>query len=65
MAKVAAKVFGGSLKEVEANTVRDAFNALGLSGNYTASINGEPADMDDHLSDESFVSFAASVKGGA
>ena len=36
MSKVFAKTTAGTVKEVEATTVQDAANALGLEGNYTA-----------------------------
>jgi len=65
MAKnITAQVLGGSPKVIEAETVRDAFDQLGLSGNYTAAINGETALMDSSLKDYQHVSFALSVKGG-
>lgn len=65
MAKnITAQVLGGSPKVIEAETVQDAFNALGLNGNYTATINGDAAEMSDGLDDYSFVSFAQAVKGG-
>ena len=65
MAKnITAQALGGQPKVIEANTVSDAFTALGLSGNYTASINGDSASMSDTLSDYSFVTFAQAVKGG-
>ncbi len=65
MAKnITAQVLGGSPKVIEAATVKEAFEALGLNGNYTATINGDAAEMDEELSDYSFVSFAQAVKGG-
>lgn len=65
MAKnITAQALGGQAKTMEASTVRDAFNQLGLSGNYTASINGNPASMDDDLNEYEFVTFAQAVKGG-
>jgi len=45
-------------------TVQNVFDNLGLEGNYTATVNGDPADMEDELDDFSFVSFSAAVKGG-
>ena len=45
-------------------TVGDAFRAAQLSGNYTASVNGQPAQMSDTLPEYAFVSFAENVKGG-
>lgn len=66
MAKnITAQALGGQAKVIEADTVSDAFNQLGLSGNYTASINGEPASMSDSLEEYNFVTFAQAVKGGA
>lgn len=61
---VTAQVLGGQPKVTEAADVQDAFNALELNGSYTATINGEPAEMSDVLDDFSFVSFAPAVKGG-
>ena len=65
MAKnITAKVVGGEAEVVEANTVQDAFNALGLDGSYTATVNGQAADFSQSLSDYQFVSFSEKVKGG-
>lgn len=64
MSSVVASVTGGSPKRVTASTVQDAKNALGLSGNYQATVNGESAELSDTLSDEDFVSFSLQVKGG-
>lgn len=64
MANVAAKVVGGQLKEYSANTVSDLKDEMGLTGNYSAQINGEPADQEDDLEDHDFVTFTQSVKGG-
>ena len=62
---VTGQVLGGQPKAgIEADTVQDVYDALGLDGNFTATINGEPADMDDELDEYSFVSFSAAVKGG-
>lgn len=62
---VTIQVLGG--QPVVANnirTVRDAFNKLELAGNYTVSVNGDPANMDDILDEYSFVTFSPAVKGG-
>ena len=62
---VTIQVLGG--QPVVANnirTVRDAFNRLELAGNYTVSVNGDPANMDDILDEYSFVTFSPAVKGG-
>jgi hypothetical protein len=66
MAKnVTGQVLGGQAKaNLEGETVRDIYTALGLSGSYTPSINGEPAEMDETIDDYVFVSFAPAVKGG-
>lgn len=63
---VTTQVLGGSAKVLQnVDTVQDVLDALELSGNsYTASINGEPAEMDSELNDYEFVTFAAAVKGG-
>lgn len=45
-------------------TVRKAYEKLGLSGDHTATVNNEPAEMDDELEDGAFVVFAKAVKGG-
>lgn len=65
---VTAQVIGGSPKIIEASTVAEAkqkLQALGvdLSGNYTATVNGEPADDSQSLGDYEFVAFARAVKG--
>jgi hypothetical protein len=65
MASVIALVTGGEPKRVEASTVQAAKNALGLSGNYTATVDGSPAQLTDSLDEESFVSFSLQVKGGS
>lgn len=63
--KITGQVLGGVEKVMEsAETVKDVFNELGLTGNYSATINGEPADMDADLNDYEFVAFSPSVKGG-
>ena len=66
MAKnITGQVLGGQPKAgLEAETVRDVFAKLELSGSYTATVNGDSADMDDALDDYMFVSFAPAVKGG-
>ncbi len=62
---VTGQVLGGTSKILQnVEKVKDVFNKLALTGNYTASVNGDPADMNDELSDYSFVSFATAVKGG-
>jgi len=64
MAQVNVKITGGSVKEMEADTVGELKTKLNL-GNYTATINGEPAENDQDLEDYNFVVFSAAVKGGS
>lgn len=65
MAKnITAQVVGGTPKVIEAKTVQNAFDALELSGNYTATVNGNPAKLEDSLNDYEFVYFTVAVKGG-
>ena len=62
---ITGQTVGGQAKVFnDMDTVQDVMDALGLSGSYTATINGEPADLDESLEDFSFVSFSESVKGG-
>lgn len=66
MAKNVIGIPAGGSKQVLDNvfTVQEAFTALKLEGNYTAAINGDPANMTDGLDDGDVVSFAQAVKGG-
>lgn len=64
MASVVACVLGGQPKRVEVSTVEGAKNALGLTGNYTASVNGETAELSDALTANDYVTFSQQVKGG-
>lgn len=64
MAKVVVKILGNSdLKEATAETIGELKQQLGLL-THAASINGEPADNDSFLSDDSLVTFSQAVKGG-
>lgn len=63
--KITAQVLGGESQVLErCETVQDAFDELDLDGSYTATVNGEPVDMDYELSDYEFVCFSPAVKGG-
>ena len=62
MAKVQAQVVGGSIKQIEANTVGEVKEQLS-SPTYTATVNGEPEADDYQLEDYEFVSLAPAVKG--
>ena len=60
---VSAQAVGGSLKIVEnVTTVADVKKQLGLP-NYTATVNGEPAEDGEELEANVFVSLAPAVKG--
>lgn len=62
---VTAQVLGGEAQVLNGvETVGDALEELGLDGNYTATVNGEPVDLDYELSDYEFISFSSAVKGG-
>jgi hypothetical protein len=58
------KVVGGKLKEHDVDTVGELKSAMGLEGNYSAQVNGEPADLDDEIGEHDYVTFTQSVKGG-
>ena len=64
MAQVAAKVMGGSLQELDAETVGELKDIMGLEGTYSAQVNGESADDETQLRSRDFVTFTKSVKGG-
>jgi hypothetical protein len=65
MANVAAKVIGGRLSTFDADCIADLKNKMGLTGNYTAQVNGEPVGEDcSDLADDDLVTFTQSVKGG-
>ena len=67
MAKnITGQVVGGRPQTLaEAFTVQNVFDALGLDGTYTATVNGESAELSASIADFSFISFAEKVKGGA
>jgi hypothetical protein len=63
--KVTVAVLGGDPEVLDGvEVVADVVEDLGLDGNYTFSVNGEPASEDTPLDDFSYVSIAPSVKGG-
>jgi sulfur carrier protein ThiS len=64
MAKVTVQVVGGSLKQMEKNTVQDIMTELGLT-NYGATVNGDAVQNNYELSDFEFVTLAPQVKGAA
>lgn len=66
MANVVGSVAGGDpvrLEDVE--TVADVKAELGLSGNYTVTVNGDTQSDSFVLADEDYVCFAQAVKGGS
>jgi hypothetical protein len=62
MASVQVQVAGGSIKQVEADTIEELKAKLGAS-THQATVNGEPQDGDYDLSDFEFVTLTAKVKG--
>ena len=62
--QVRVKVAGGTEKVLDGvETVNDAKAAISALG-YTATVNGEPAEDDQELSDYEFVALAKPVKAG-
>lgn len=64
MAKVTAKVTGGSIQEMDVSKVGDARSRLSLGADYKATVNGEPEGDSYELDDYDFLAFAPGVKGG-
>ncbi len=62
MAKVYAQVTGGTMKELQANTVSEVKAALDAK-TYAATVNGEPQHDDFELSDFEVITLAPAVKG--
>jgi sulfur carrier protein ThiS len=63
---IIVQVAGGNKQVLDdVYTIAQVKAKLSLSGNYTVSINGEPAQDSDDLNEGDFVSFAQSVKGGS
>lgn len=63
MAKVIAQVAGGKNQAKEARTVGDLARKVNAEG-FSAAVNGEPADDDQTLKTNDYVSFAKPVKAG-
>lgn len=60
---IMAQVVGGKKQIVEGcSTVGEVKQKLGIPG-HTATINGDPADDDQELSEGDFMSLAPAVKG--
>jgi hypothetical protein len=64
MATVYVKVMNGKRKEVEADTVGDAAEEMGIGDDYTATVNKKPANFNADLEDDDMVLFSKAVKGG-
>lgn len=66
MAKnVIAQPLGGEKKVLDdVYTLLDVKNKLALTGNYTATVNGNPQSDDYAIEEGDFVSLAPAVKGG-
>lgn len=64
---VTVSVLGGTTKVFESgvSTPADAIRLMSLSGNYTATANGESVALTESLEDFTFLALALSVKGGA
>jgi hypothetical protein len=63
MAKVVAKIVGGSAKDLTAETVGEVKRQLGVT-NYQANVNAEPADDALVLEEDDFITLSPAVKGG-
>lgn len=62
---VISQVLGGDKAVLDdVSTVADARERMGLSADYSATVNGEPASGDTGLRDNDFVAFSRKVKGG-
>ena len=63
MAKVLVNVAGGNNQTKDAKTVGELATKVKAEG-FVASVNGEPADDDQKLKANDYVSFARPVKAG-
>ena len=61
---VIVKVTGGQPKQIQAATVAEAKEILGL-GNYSASVNKEPVTLEHVLTENDAVVFSESAKGAS
>lgn len=63
--KINAQVHGRSIvRDIEANTVSDVLSKMDVTFEATATVNGEPAEMNQQLNDYDFVTFSKAVDGG-
>lgn len=64
--KVVVRVSGGAQKTLDnVETVGEVKKEMGVDINYTATVNGDPADNDQELNDFEQVDLAPAAKGGA
>lgn len=63
MAKVNVQVLGGTIKQIDAETVADVKNQLNVP-QHTATVNGDSVDGSYLLEDYQFVMLSPAVKGG-
>lgn len=62
---VFAKILGGNVQEVEnVSTVGEVAAEVGAESGYTATVNGETAELSQRLRDNDYVTFAKATKGG-
>ena len=64
MADVIGCILGGAPRRLQAESIADLREQLGVGSDYRLTVNGEEVGMDFVLSDEDFVSAAPGVKGG-
>lgn len=63
MATVFGQVAGGEIVNVNAKTVGDVREELGLEDNYQAQVNAKNAEDSHSLNERDFVTFTVKVKG--
>ena len=62
--KIRAQVVGGEVKDFDGvSSLSELQQKMGLTGTFSASVNGDPVDSDYELSDYEYVTFAPQVKG--
>lgn len=63
MAKVQVQLLGGEIKQMEAKTVGELANSLGIPSTHEAFVNGEAVSSTTSLEDFNYVSFAKKQEG--
>jgi hypothetical protein len=62
---VNAQVHGRSIvRDLSGNTVQSILDQMDVQSNVTATVNGEPAELSQTISDYDFVTFSKAVDGG-